>query len=56
MHLQASITSAEKEQINVAEPVSMRDTYEMLTYLLVIIISMFVMAIWLKRRGRRKRK
>lgn len=32
------------------------DLYEMMTYLLVIIISAFVMVIWLKRRGKRKRR
>jgi hypothetical protein len=32
------------------------DLYEMMTYLLVVLISAVVMTIWLKRRGRRKRK
>jgi len=32
------------------------DLYEMMTYLLVIIVSAIVMTIWLKRRGRSKRK
>ncbi|MEK0312841.1 hypothetical protein [Cohnella sp. 56] len=31
------------------------DLYEMMTYLLVIIISALVMVYWLKRRGRKKR-
>ncbi|WP_268747693.1 hypothetical protein [Cohnella kolymensis] len=35
---------------------SMRDVYEMMTYLLVIVISAVVMTIWLKRRNKRKRK
>ena len=38
------------------DPQNMRDVYEMMTYLLVIIISAFVMVIWLKRRAKRKRK
>jgi antibiotic biosynthesis monooxygenase (ABM) superfamily enzyme len=32
------------------------DLYEMMTYLLVVLISAVVMTVWLKRRGRRKRK
>lgn len=32
------------------------DLYEMMTYLMVIIISAFIMTIWLKRKGRNKRK
>lgn len=31
------------------------DLYEMMTYLLVIIISAVIMVYWLKRRGRSKR-
>jgi hypothetical protein len=34
----------------------MRDVYEMLTYLLVIVISCIVMAAILKRKGRRKKQ
>ncbi|WP_281384949.1 hypothetical protein [Cohnella nanjingensis] len=30
------------------------DLYEMLTYLLVIIISAVVMVVWLKRKNKRK--
>ncbi len=33
----------------------MRDVYEMMTYLLVIIISCIVMAAWLKRKARKKK-
>jgi predicted ABC-type sugar transport system permease subunit len=32
------------------------DLFEMMTYLLVILISAVVMIWWLKRRGRSKRK
>jgi len=32
----------------------MRDVYEMLTYLLVIIISSIVMVAWLKRKAKKK--
>lgn len=32
------------------------DLYEMMTYLIVIIVSAIVMTIWLKRKGRNKRK
>jgi len=32
------------------------DLYEMMTYLLVIIISAIVMVIWLKRKGKRNRR
>lgn len=31
------------------------DVYEMLTYLLVVLISAVVMIVWLKRKGRRNR-
>ncbi|MFC5703821.1 hypothetical protein ACFPVX_21250 [Cohnella faecalis] len=34
---------------------SMRDPFEMMTYLLVILISAVVMTVWLKIRGKRKR-
>lgn len=33
----------------------MRDVYEMLFYLLVIIISCIVMTMWLKRKAKKKR-
>lgn len=32
------------------------DLFEMMTYLIVIIVSAIVMTVWLKRRGRSKRK
>ncbi|WP_277424217.1 hypothetical protein [Cohnella candidum] len=32
------------------------DLFEMMTYLIVILISAVVMILWLKRRGKRKRK
>ncbi|MFC5529888.1 hypothetical protein [Cohnella yongneupensis] len=38
------------------DPQNMGDVFEMMTYLLVIIISSVVMVIWLKRRAKRKRK
>lgn len=40
------------EQVDMGEG----DLYQMLTYLVLIIVSAVVMTIWLKRRGRRKRK
>jgi hypothetical protein len=33
----------------------MRDVYEMLTYLLVIIFSSIIMVAWLKRRAKRRK-
>ncbi|WP_169306569.1 hypothetical protein [Cohnella pontilimi] len=44
--------------VTLAEKVDMGngDLFEMLTYLVVILISAVVMIVWLKRRGRRKRK
>lgn len=38
------------------DPQNMRDVYEMMTYLLVVIVSAIVMVIGLKRRSKRKRK
>lgn len=38
------------------DPQNMGDVYEMMTYLLVILISAVVMVVWLKRRAKRKRK
>lgn len=38
------------------EEISMRDPYEMMTYLIVILISAVVMTVWLKRKARRKKK
>ncbi len=34
----------------------MRDVYEMGTYVVVILVSALIMIIWLKRRGRAKKK
>lgn len=34
----------------------MRDVYEMLTYLLVIIFGSIIMVAWLKRKGKRKQQ
>lgn len=33
----------------------MRDVYEMMTYLLVIIFSSIIMVAWLKRKAKRKK-
>ncbi len=33
----------------------MRDVYEMLTYLLVIIFSSIIMVAWLKQRAKRRK-
>lgn len=35
---------------------SMSDVYQMATYTLLILISAVIMIVWLKRRGRRKKK
>ncbi|MBB6638234.1 hypothetical protein [Cohnella thailandensis] len=32
------------------------DLYEMMTYLILVIISMIVMVAWLKRKAKRKRR
>jgi hypothetical protein len=44
--------------VTIAEKVDVGngDLFEMLTYMLVILISSVIMIIWLKRRARRKRK
>ncbi|MFC7149379.1 hypothetical protein ACFQMJ_12650 [Cohnella cellulosilytica] len=34
----------------------MRDVFEMGTYVVVIIVSALIMILWLKRRGRSKKK
>lgn len=34
----------------------MRDVYEMMTYLLIIVISCIVMAVWLKRKARKNKR
>jgi hypothetical protein len=33
----------------------MSDVYEMMTYLLVIVISCIVMTVWLKRKARKRK-
>lgn len=33
----------------------MRDVYEIMTYLLVILLSSVIMVAWLKRRAKRKK-
>lgn len=33
----------------------MRDVYEMLTYLLIIVLSCIVMTVWLKRKARKRK-
>ncbi|WP_167746921.1 hypothetical protein [Cohnella luojiensis] len=38
------------------DPTNMGDVYQMMTYIIVILISAFIMVVWLKRRGRRKKK
>lgn len=38
------------------DPTNMGDVYQMMTYVIVILISAFIMVIWLKRRSRRKKK
>ena len=34
----------------------MGDVFEMMTYLLVVIISCIVMTVWLKRKARKKKR
>jgi antibiotic biosynthesis monooxygenase (ABM) superfamily enzyme len=38
------------------DPTNMGDVYQMMTYIVVILISGVIMTVWLKRRGRRKKK
>ncbi|RED65559.1 hypothetical protein [Cohnella lupini] len=38
------------------DPTNMGDVYQMMTYIVVILISAVIMTVWLKRRGRRKKK
>jgi hypothetical protein len=33
----------------------MRDVYETMTYLLVIVISCIIMTVWLKRKARKRK-
>jgi hypothetical protein len=33
----------------------MSDVYEMMTYLLIIVISCIVMTVWLKRKARKRK-
>jgi len=44
------LTLAEKD------PANMGDVYQMATYTILILISAAVMIVWLKRRGRNKKK
>ncbi|MFC5471774.1 hypothetical protein ACFPPD_24140 [Cohnella suwonensis] len=37
------------------DPMNMGDVYQMMTYVVLILISCVVMIVWLKRRGRRKK-
>ncbi|WEK53190.1 MAG: hypothetical protein P0Y55_11365 [Candidatus Cohnella colombiensis] len=38
------------------DPLNMGDVYQMMTYVLVIILSAIIMTIWLKRKAKRKRR
>ncbi|WP_239617592.1 hypothetical protein [Cohnella mopanensis] len=38
------------------DPSNMGDVYQMATYTLLILISAVIMVVWLKRRGRSKKK
>jgi hypothetical protein len=38
------------------DPTNMGDVYQMMTYIIVILFSAVIMTIWLKRRGKRKKK
>ncbi|WP_182304234.1 hypothetical protein [Cohnella cholangitidis] len=38
------------------DPSNMGDVYQMATYTILILISAVVMVVWLKRRGRSKKK
>jgi len=50
MRANLGLTLAEKSASD------MRDVYEMGTYVAVILVSALIMIIWLKRRGRAKKK
>ncbi len=50
MRANLGLTLAEKSASD------MRDVYEMGTYVVVILVSALIMIIWLKRRGRAKKK
>lgn len=52
----SSITRAEgANRVNTTTDSGAGDLYEMMTYLLVIIISALIMVYWLRRKGRNKR-
>ncbi|WP_256760026.1 hypothetical protein [Cohnella sp. WQ 127256] len=38
------------------DPTNMGDVYQMMTYTVLILISAVIMVVWLKVRGRRKKK
>ncbi|WP_186438360.1 hypothetical protein [Cohnella terricola] len=38
------------------DPANMGDVYQMATYTILILISAVIMVVWLKRRGRNKKK
>ncbi|MDQ0058478.1 hypothetical protein [Paenibacillus harenae] len=38
------------------EQISMRDVYEIMTYLLVIVLSSVIMVAWLKRKAKKKKQ
>ncbi|WP_233162264.1 MULTISPECIES: hypothetical protein [unclassified Cohnella] len=38
------------------DPSNMGDVYQMATYTILILISAVIMIVWLKRRGRAKKK
>ncbi|WP_157994088.1 hypothetical protein [Cohnella abietis] len=51
-----SITRAKMRMLVEKDPTNMGDVYQMMTYIIVIIISAFIMVLWLKRRAKSKRK
>jgi hypothetical protein len=38
------------------DPTNMGDVYQMMTYIVVILVSSYIMVVWLKRRSKRKKK
>lgn len=38
------------------DPTNMGDVYQMMTYIIVILISAVIMTFWLKRKNKRKKK
>lgn len=38
------------------DPTNMSDVYQMMTYIIVILISAVIMTFWLKRKNKRKKK